>query len=178
MAEKRNLVGMCDELEVQIPAFCEKWHALESSVQPIDRNEVAELVTMMYQSSGYSSPEILFYASPFQAIQAISGIEDFRSYLGRDIHLKMLKRIFDHLRNLIQNQLGEQLYIRLRNQTLFSMVPYEPEQCGSWPVYFLESVLGCLEKQLVNDLEKQSPDLNYGNCSTPYLLTDYENWLK
>lgn len=161
MGEKRNLVEAYDVLEVQIPEFCDKWRSLEGLTEPTNRDEVADVIKLLYQSSGYSEPNILFYASPFQAIQSVISIEDFRTYLGRDIHLKLLKRTFEHLHNLVRNQLGEQLYIRLRNQTLFGMVPYEPEMCGSLPLYWYGSIMRCLEQQLIHDIEKHDPDLEY-----------------
>lgn len=158
-------MDVCAELEAQIPRFCEKWRSIQLLTQPIDRDKVTEVIKTAYRLSGYEEPKVLFYTNPLQAIQAVSPINDYRSYLGRDVHTKFLKRVFDHLQNLVERQLDRQLFIRLRNQTLLSLVPYEPEKCNSSPRYFPDTVLRCLESQLVADLEKLNPELEYADIS-------------
>lgn len=165
MSKQKILIDVCAELEAQIPEFCEKWCSIQLLTQPIDRDKVAEIIKTAYRLSGYEEPKIVFYSNPLQAIQAVSTIDDPRSYLGRDVHIKFLKRVFDHLQNLIERQVDRQLFIRLRNQTLMSLVPYEPEKCNSLPRYFPDTVLRCLESQLVADLEKINPELEYADIS-------------
>ncbi|MBE7382762.1 MAG: hypothetical protein F6J95_015275 [Leptolyngbya sp. SIO1E4] len=161
MPKQRFLTDVGAELEAQIPKFCEKWRSIQLLTYPIDHDKVAGIIKTAYNLNGYEEPEIIFYGNPLQAIQAISTIDDARSYLGRNVHIKFLKRVFDHLKHLIERQLDQQLFIRLRNQTLRSLVPYEPEKFNSFPLYFSDTVLKCLESQLVADLEKLNPELEY-----------------
>ncbi|NEQ46658.1 MAG: hypothetical protein F6K00_25165 [Leptolyngbya sp. SIOISBB] len=163
MSKQRFLTDVDAELEAQIPGLCEKWRSIQLITHPIDHAKAAEIIKTAYILNGYKEPEIVFYSNPLQAIQTISTIDDARSYLGRDVHIKFLKRVLDYLQHLIERQLDKQLFTRLRNQTLWSQVPYEPEKCNSVPLYFPDTVLRCLESQLVYDLEKLNPELEYAD---------------
>ena len=165
MLKQKILTDLYSEQEVLIPAYCEKWRLTENSMQPIDRDKAAKAIKTAYQISGFAEPEIWFYSNPLQAIQSISDIEGFLSYLGRDLHIKFLKRVFDHLQHLIERQLSPPLFIRLRNQTLHPSVPYYPKQCNSLPYYFPGSVLNCLKSQLIADFTKLNPELEYSDIS-------------
>ncbi len=47
--------------------------------------------------SGYFEPEILFYSSPLATIEKVIAVENFKAYLGRDIHIKFIKRVLDYV---------------------------------------------------------------------------------
>jgi hypothetical protein len=163
MPKQTVLADISSELEDQIPRFCEKWRSIQLLTHPIDRDEVSEIIKTTYKISGYAKPKILFYSNPLQAIQAVSTIVDPHSYLGCGIQMKFIKRVFDHLRNLIEGQLDRELFIRLRIQTLMSLVPYDLDKFDSLARYFPDTVLRCLESQLVTDLEKLNPELEYAH---------------
>lgn len=154
MAKQNPLQEIGVQQEAQIPDFCEKWRSVQLLTHPIDRDKVAEIIKASYQISGYSEPEIVFYCSPFEAIKAVSCIQNPRDYLGRDIRIKFVKRVFDHLLHLIERQLEKRLFTRFRNQTLFSSVPYDPKACNSLPFYFPDIVMEHLRCQLTDDLKK------------------------
>lgn len=124
------------------------------STKSIDREKVVALIKAAYVVSDYPEPEILFYGSPFTAIWEVLAIESFKVYLGRDIHIKFLKRVVDHLGHGIRQQLEEHLFIRLRNQVQFPEFPYYPSKSHPQASYFPYSAARCIEHQLIADLDK------------------------
>lgn len=118
-----------------------------------------------YSVSGYSEPEILLYDNPLIAIQEVTYIEDFKSYLGHNIRTKFSKRVFDHIQYGLVQQLDYKFFIRLRNQTLYTEPPYYSTHDKPQPYYFPYSVMTCLEHQLVADLEKTKPELEFSDIS-------------
>lgn len=121
------------------------------------------MINAAYFNTGYPKPEILFYNNPLIAIQEVTCIKDFKIYLGRDIHIKFSKRVFEHLEYGLKQQLDANLFIRLRNQTLYTEYPYYSTYEKPQPCYFPHSVINCVKDQIIADLEKTNAELEYSN---------------
>lgn len=146
-----------------IPEYREKWRFIENSIELISRDNIIEVINAAYFNTGYPEPEILFYNNPLIAIQKVACIKDFKIYLGRDIHIKFYKRVFEHLEYGLKQQLDANLFIRLRNQTLYTEYPYYSTNDKSQTCYFPHSVINCLKEQIIADLEKTNTELEYSD---------------
>lgn len=165
MSTRKIVSELTDEQEALIPKYREKWRSIQNSVKSIDRTKVVEAINAAYSVSGYSGPEILLYDNPLIAIQEVTYIEDFKSYLGHNIRTKFSKRVFDHIQHGLVQLLDYKFFIRLRNQTLHTAPPYYSTHDKPQPCYFPYSVMTCLEHQLVADLEKTKPELEFSDIS-------------
>lgn len=83
MPSRKIITELTDEQEALIPKYREKWRSIQNSVESIDRAKCLQTINATYSISGYSAPEVLFYENPLIAIQEVTSIEDFKSYLGR-----------------------------------------------------------------------------------------------
>ncbi|MEM8638481.1 MAG: DUF6745 domain-containing protein [Cyanobacteria bacterium P01_G01_bin.54] len=122
---KPLITQLTDAQEARLVGYCEKWQAIAARTQSSDpedineqKSQITEIVNTAYRLSHFPEPEIWFYDNPYDAIARLLEIEDHQTYLGRSIYDKFQKRVFDHLDHLIQRQLGESLFCRLRNPTL------------------------------------------------------------
>ncbi|MDZ8064167.1 MAG: hypothetical protein RMY64_00800 [Nostoc sp. DedQUE08] len=150
---KRIITELSDEQEAMLPIYREKWRSIQISTESIEQEKVAAIIKTAYAVSDYPEPEILFYSSPMTAIEKILTIENFKAYLGRDIHMKFGKRVIDHLLHGITEQLDEHLCIRLRNQIQHPEYPYYSTHSHPLVSYFPYTGR-CLEHQLIADLDK------------------------
>lgn len=165
MANCKIVSELTDEQEALIPEYRAKWRLIENQIEGIDRTKAIETINSAYFISSYSEPEILWYDNPFIAIQEATYIEDFKSHLGRDIRTKFSKRVFDHVQHSLMQQLDYKFFIRLRNQTTHTQSPYYSTFDKPQPYYFSHSVITCLEHQLLADLEKSKPELEFSDIS-------------
>lgn len=82
-------------------------------------------------------------------------------YLGRDIHNKFWKRVYDHFLHLIERQIDKPIFYELINKTLV-----EGEVNSDLPVFhFPYGLESCVESQIFQDLGRINPN---------YLDTQYE----
>ncbi|WP_143855394.1 hypothetical protein [Nostoc sp.] len=93
---KRIITELSDEQEAMLPIYRDKWRSIQISTESIQQEKATEVIKAAYAVSDYPEPEILFYSSPMTAIEKILTIENFKMYLGRDIHRKFSKRLLDH----------------------------------------------------------------------------------
>lgn len=165
MSTQKVITELSNEQEAWIPTYREKWRLIENQTESVDCGKTTEAINAAYLISGYSEPDILLYGNPFTAIKEALLIKNFKSYLGRDIHTKLSKRVFDHILHSLKHQLDDKLFIKLRNQTLYTNPPYYSTFDNPQPCYFPHSVMTCLEHQLLADLEKANPDLEFSEIS-------------
>jgi hypothetical protein len=166
---KAIIAKLSDEQAAMISIYREKWRSIDVSTEPIDREKVAEVIKAAYLAINYPEPEILFYSNPLKAIQETIIVENFRSYLGRDIHTKFTKRVTNHLTYGLKHQLDDYLFTRLHNQIHFPDFPYYPTRNEPRVSYFpcSHSILRCIECQLLADMNK--PEAEFTDIS--YFLT-------
>ncbi len=74
---------LTDDQKKQIPFYLEKWQNIAISTKAIDRQEVKEAVNYFYQFSNFQQPNILFFDSPWGAIEYL--LEDNDIQLGTAI---------------------------------------------------------------------------------------------
>lgn len=165
MSNRKIVAELTDEQEALIPGYREKWRLIQNQIESIDRVRITEIINAAYSISGYSEPEILLYDNPFAAIQKATRIKNFKSYLGRNVSTKFSKRVFDHIQHSLTQQLDYKFFIRLRNQTIHTEFPYYSTSDKPQPCYFPHSVITCLKHQLLTDLEKNSPGLDFSEIS-------------
>ena len=165
MPNHEIVAELTDEQEALIPEYREKWRSIENQVESVDRAKVVDTINAAYSISGYSEPEILLYGNPLIAIQQITRIKRFKSYLGRDVRTKFSKRILDHIQHSLIQQLDHNFFIKLQNRITHAEFPYYSTYDKLQPCYFPCSVTTCLEHQLVADLEKASPELELRDIS-------------
>ena len=160
---KRIISEISDEQQAMLPSYREKWRSFAISTESIDEEKVKSVIKDAYLVSDFPEPEILFYESPFAAIQEIFAIDEYKNYLGKDIHIKFLKRVVKHLLHGLENQLDKNLFIKLRNQIQFPEFPHYWTESHPLISYFPWSASGCIESQLIDDFHKYEVDLTY--CS-------------
>lgn len=165
MSSRKIVAELTDEQEALISEYREKWRSIQNRVEGIDRNNVTDTVNAAYTISDYPEPEILFYDSLLAAIQGVTCIEDFKRYLGRDVRSKFSKRVFNHIQHSLTQQLDYNFFIRLRNQTTHTEFPYYSTYDRPQPYYFPSSIITCLEHQLIADLERMNPELEFSDIS-------------
>ncbi|MEM7716548.1 MAG: DUF6745 domain-containing protein [Cyanobacteria bacterium P01_A01_bin.68] len=149
---KSVITEISDEQEAMLPGFREKWRSFAISTESINEEKVKSVIKAAYSVSDFSEPEILFYESPFAAIQEIFAIDDFKGYLGKDIHSKFHKRVVIHLLKIVSYQFGESFFLKLRNQIHFPEFPHYPTENNSQNSYFPYSISSCVYSQLTDDL--------------------------
>lgn len=160
---KRIITELSDEQEAILPFYRDKWRSIQVSTESIEQEKVAAVIKAAYTVSDYPEPEILFYSSPMTAIKKILAIENFKTYLGRNIKIKFGKRVIDHLQHGIEQQLEYHLFIRLRNQIQHPEFSYYSTE--SHPQISPFPYTGtCLKRQLITDLDKlklEFTDISY-----------------
>ncbi|MGF1487135.1 MAG: DUF6745 domain-containing protein [Prochloraceae cyanobacterium] len=75
---------LTDDQKKQIPFYLEKWQNIALSTQEIDREEVTETLNHFYQFSNLKQPALLFFDSPWGAIEYL--LEDNKIQLGTAIN--------------------------------------------------------------------------------------------
>jgi hypothetical protein len=180
MSRQKIVAKLTPEQEALLPIYREKWHSFAILKESINREKVIEVIKAAYITCNYPEPKILFYDNPFVAIQDVTRIENFQYYLGRNINIKFIKRVVDHIRCGLKQQLDEHLFIRLRNQIQFPEFPYYPTENQPQISYFPYSIANCINQQLLADFEKYNPKLEFSDISyfTLYLMrpADWAIW--
>lgn len=161
MPKKSIITTLTPEQESLIPIYRDKWLPISYSTAPLDREREIAAIEAAYRLSDYPEPEILFYDNPLKAIQSIARVgERPHDYLGRDLTIKFSKRVFDHLTNIINRQITFDLQVKLGNQMRYSDPPYYwTEKNPIIRNFPCESK--CLQQQLIIDLDKFNPELEY-----------------
>jgi hypothetical protein len=160
---KRIITELSQEQVEMLPSYRDKWRSIETLTEPIDQEKAAAAVRSAYVVSDHPEPEILFYSSPLAAIEEVIAVENFKSYLGRDIHNRFLKRVLDHILHGIRQQFEAQLFIRLRNQIQVPEFPHYSTENHPRISYFPYGVKRCTEQQLITDLDQ--PELEFADFS-------------
>ncbi|WP_019498153.1 hypothetical protein [Pseudanabaena sp. PCC 6802] len=143
-----------------------KWQNIAVSTKLLDKEKVIEIIEAAYAESSYPKPEILFYSSPQEAVRHVLSVKEFKTYLGRSINTKFLKRVLHHSYFIVKQQLDKNLFINLQNQIQFPISPHYPTeqqpQISVFPDFY--TALSCLENKLIDDLgssEKNIIDISY-----------------
>ncbi len=172
---KRIISEISDEQQTMLPSYREKWRSFELSTEPIDEEKVASVIKAAYSVSDFPQPEIWFYESPFAAIQEMIAIDNFKAYLGRDIHIKFLNRVVNHLLHEIEKQLDKNLFTKLRNKIHYPDFPHYWTEDNPIISYFPHSLSSCIDNQLIDDFHQYGIDLTY--CSNLRMnLTRTAKW--
>jgi hypothetical protein len=177
MPKKSAITILTSEQELLIPVYREKWLPIAYSTAPLDRDREIAAINAAYRLSSYPEPEILFYNNPLQAIQSIARVgERPQNYLGRDLTTKFLKRVFDHLTNIINRQITVELRYKLQDRMRYIDPPYfwteKNPIISSFPFGS-----NCLQEQLTIDLDKLNPELEYQyTCQFTNWITRPAEW--
>ncbi|MEM6404186.1 MAG: hypothetical protein AAF757_28840, partial [Cyanobacteria bacterium P01_D01_bin.116] len=149
------------EQEAMLAGFREKWRSFAISTKSIDEEKVKSIIKATYLVSDFPEPEILFYESPFAAIQGIFAIDDYQEYLGKDIHIKFLKRVVDHIEHEVTKKLESSLYTNLLNKVDYPDFPHFWTEENQIAQYFPRRISSCIENQLIDDFHHYGIDLTY-----------------
>ncbi|MBD1937735.1 DUF6745 domain-containing protein [Microcoleus sp. FACHB-68] len=108
--------------EALIPLYQEKWREISLATQPIDRKKASETVKEAYALIGLPEPEILFYDSPYEALNILKKkhhqfCPNRWSSLSNQLKSQLLSQLESELLSQVDNQLLTQLENQLR-QTL------------------------------------------------------------
>ncbi|MBV6621923.1 MAG: hypothetical protein KI793_03045 [Rivularia sp. (in: Bacteria)] len=74
---EKYIAKLTPEQEALIPVYREKWKKIALSTERIDRDKAAEAVKQAYEFIGKKEPIILFFESPYRALQNFSKNIDF-----------------------------------------------------------------------------------------------------
>ncbi|MBD2446105.1 hypothetical protein H6G76_02820 [Nostoc sp. FACHB-152] len=103
------------EQEALIPVYREKWRKTALSTERIDREKAAEAVKAVYQFMGFDEPEIVFFDSPYAALQEFS--------------LKLVKPISNinayRIENKIFSPLSNHIEFKLQSKELVNFIKKE-----------------------------------------------------
>jgi hypothetical protein len=161
MSKQKIITELTSEQEALIPIYQDKWVQTIYSTAPLSRDCQITAINTAYQLCNYPEPEILFYSSPFNAIQSIVRADEHpHLYLGRSLHSKFSRRVLDHLLNILDRQTTYNVSIELGNRISYSDPPYYwTEENPIRPCFHNISFLYCLYKQLHVDIEKSNPEI-------------------
>jgi hypothetical protein len=156
---KRIITEISNDQDEVLASYREKWKTIATLTQPIDRERVAKSIRAAYAVSNYSEPEVVFFSSPFSAIEEILATENFRTYLGRDICNQFRKRCLDHLHHLIERQLDKSFYCKLINQINYPDFPNHLDQNNNPKLFhFPQGIKECVEAQIKKEFDKAETD--------------------
>ncbi|MEO1432249.1 MAG: hypothetical protein AAFV71_24930 [Cyanobacteria bacterium J06633_8] len=71
---KRAIAEISEAQEAMLPEYRQKWRSFAISTESINEEKVKSVIKAAYLASDFSEPEILFYESPFSAIQRIFAV--------------------------------------------------------------------------------------------------------
>lgn len=151
---KHQITELLSHHKIAIDTYKIKWHSILSKNQTkLIKPELAyEPIESFYLAANLDKPKIIFFDNPFVAIKQLINTQDFRTFLGRQINTKLIKRIHTHNNNLVNRQLTEFLLNRLINQIIFVEYPrLSPNDCQ---LYFPENVTWYIGEQLQKDFQK------------------------
>jgi len=175
---KSVITEISEEQEAMLPGYREKWRSFAISTESIDDEKVKSVIKAAYLVSDFPEPEILFYESPFAAIQEIFAIDDYKSYLGKDIHIKFLKRVVDHIQHEVERKLEESISRRLRNKIYYPEFPhYWTEENPLIPYFPSEfCISSCIDSQLIDDFDNYEEEQGYFFQSLKSNITRTAGW--
>jgi hypothetical protein len=158
---KKIITELTSEQKAIIPIYQKKWMQAIYSTAPLRRECEIATINKAYQLCNYPEPEILFYNSPFNAIQSIVRTDEHpHLYLGRSLQSKFSRRVLDHLLNILDRQITYDLSVKLGNRISYSDPPYYwTEDNPIRPCFHNINFLDCLYKQLHTDTEKSNPEI-------------------
>lgn len=175
---KSVITEISEEQEAMLPSYREKWNSFAISTESIDEEKVKSIIKAAYLVSDFREPEILFYESPFAAIQGILAIDGFKEYLGKDIRSKFSKRVVEHLLHQTEKQIDKNVYRKLRNKIHFPEFPHYPTEDNQIISYFPYeySISSCIDSQLIDDFDKCEEEQAYFFQSLKSNLTRTAGW--
>lgn len=159
---KAAITNLSKEQEALLPSYRAKWRAIATLVEPTESERFTAAIKAAYTASNFPEPEIIFYSSPFAAIAQILEIEDFRTYLGRDISRKFRKRLAEYLIRSIERQIEKSLFQELRNRIQFA--DYNDRSDRYSTSYLPMGIIDCVQVQLNKDF--QAIDADYPQLSS------------
>jgi hypothetical protein len=149
----RIVTTLTEEQEAKLPIYRDKWRSLELLTASIDREKATAAIEAAYLASNYPQPDLLFFSSPMATIKNFLAVENFKTYLGRNIHTKFSKRVVNHIQYGIKQQIDDRLLIKLGNKIQFPEFPHYPTDNYPQASYFPYGVSRCTAHQLIVDLE-------------------------
>lgn len=151
---KRAIAEISQEQEAMLPEYRQKWRSFAISTESIDEEKVRSVIKAAYSVSDFSEPEILFFESPFAAIQGIFAIDDYKGYLGHKTTTKFHKRVIHYIWHGIEEKFETIIFRKLRNQIHFPEFPHYWTEDNPIIPYFPSSyeINICMSIQLINDL--------------------------
>ncbi|BAY81799.1 hypothetical protein NIES267_12760 [Calothrix parasitica NIES-267] len=160
---KRVITEISQEQEAMLPGFREKWNSFAISTESIDEEKVKSVIKAAYSVSDFSEPEILFYESPFSAIQEIFAIDYVQEYLGKDIHIKFIKRVVDHIEHEVEQKLEDSIFRKLQNKISYPEFPHFSTESQPLIPYFSPDsrISSCIDSQLIDDFDNYEEEKNY-----------------
>jgi hypothetical protein len=157
MSGKQAITIVTPEQQALIPIYRDRWKSIDVSTQRIDYPVSVDAVRSAYSLSSYPEPEIVYYESPFAAINDLVQVKSYCQFLGNDISSKFDKRVVKHLASTLNTQVDKDLLIKLRNQVQYPKPPHYPTLDKPQAPYFPTHILQCIEHQLLDDLEELVP---------------------
>ena len=88
-------------------------------------------------------------------------IDNLKNYLGKNIHIKFLKRVKEHLLKIANNQFEEIIFAKLINKVHYPDFPHYWTEENQIVQYFPRSISSCIENQLIDDFHQYGIDLTY-----------------
>lgn len=140
-----------------IPAYNQKWKAIALSTEPIDRHKATEAVKAAYTLIGKAEPEIVFFDSPYGALDTLIDQLENRPRVASDKLQKVQpgskrwERLMRDKRELAENLVGNQLEKQLKTQLPSQRIDYQTQaqewypllhQLANPPWSYLKSQLG------------------------------------
>ncbi|WP_017721028.1 DUF6745 domain-containing protein [Kamptonema formosum] len=156
------------EQEALIPAYREKWRALALSTEPVNRQQASEAVKFAYSASGLKEPQILFFDSPYAALNTVVPLlgtllnSQLNTQLRRnlegelsserwDVWEQLSHRLWQQLGGEFNSHLSAELNCRLKKQlsdVLIECVQPEVWACdGSWLDFSVSVLNGALNER-------------------------------
>lgn len=175
---KRVITEISEEQEAMLPEYREKWRSFAISTEPIDEEKVKSVIKAAYSVSDFSEPEILFYESPFAAIQEMLAIDDYKGYLGKDTHSKFSKRVKEHLLKVANNQFNKIIFAKLINKVHYPDFPHYWTEENQIVQYFPSKscIDSCIDSQLIDDFDNYEEEQAYFFQSLKSNLTRTAGW--
>lgn len=114
----RAVNELTPEQEALIPIYREKWRSIGIATGPIDRCKAAETVKAVYAAIGKQEPYLLFFDSPYAALNAVlrqqsSQVSD---ELSRELDWHLYGQLSRQMYSKVWDRLNSQLWYELRSQ--------------------------------------------------------------
>lgn len=151
---KSVITELTEEQEIVLRSYIEKWKAIALLTKPIKREKATAVIENAYKASNYSEPEVIFFGSPFAAINKTMESK-FETRLGCDISDKFSRRVYEHLLNLIKRQLAQSFFYELLDQILYPQYPNHLNlKNNPLEFNFPMGIEDCVETQIKKDLDR------------------------